>query len=177
LFVGARPQRAIENMAATANFNRLLGTLLLDGGEGDLYVQTSDALGNKKYVMLYFSAKYCPPCRSFTPLLAEAYNAHKRHLQSNVDGDEIEVVFVSFDSTSLEYNEYKSTMPWPAVPFDNLWRMGIKDSLSRAFGIRSIPTLIILDGQSGDIVTRNGRSEYSNFFQGEYEVPSGCLVS
>ncbi|EJK50409.1 hypothetical protein THAOC_30626, partial [Thalassiosira oceanica] len=39
---------------------------------------------------------------------------------SNVDGDEIEVVFVSFDSTSLEYNEYKSTMPWPAVPFENL---------------------------------------------------------
>ena len=130
-------------------------------------------------IRLYFSAKYCPPCRSFTPLLAGAYNAHKRHLLSNVDDDddEIEVVFVSFDSTSRECNEYKSTMPWPAVPFDNLWRMGIKDSLARGFGIRSIPTLIVLDGQSGEVVTRNGRSEYSNFFKGEYEVPSGCLVS
>ena len=44
---------------------------------------------------LYFSAKYCPPCRSFAPILAEAYNAHKRHhLQSNVDDDDIEVVSV-----------------------------------------------------------------------------------
>ncbi len=30
---------------------------------------------NKAYVMLYFSAHWCPPCKRFTPVLSEWYIA------------------------------------------------------------------------------------------------------
>jgi len=42
-----------------ANLDRLLGTLLLDG-EGE-FVQTSDAVGKKKYVMYVVSSRVTKP--------------------------------------------------------------------------------------------------------------------
>ena len=44
-----------------------------------------------KYVGIYFSAHWCPPCRNFTPVLAEFYNA------VNQNGKIFEVIFVSSD--------------------------------------------------------------------------------
>jgi thiol-disulfide isomerase/thioredoxin len=42
-----------------------------------------------KVTGLYFSAKWCPPCRAFTPQLAEFYNSKRGTT------DEFEIVFVS----------------------------------------------------------------------------------
>jgi nucleoredoxin len=44
-----------------------------------------------KYVGVYFSAHWCPPCRRFTPKLASTYN----FLQAT--GKPFEVIFVSAD--------------------------------------------------------------------------------
>merc|ERR1719171_1349615 len=46
----------------------------LQGTSGE--VKTSDALSGKSGVLVYFSAHWCPPCRGFTPKLAEFYNKH-----------------------------------------------------------------------------------------------------
>merc|ERR1711998_484877 len=51
-------------------------------------VPTTDALQNKVFG-LYFSAHWCPPCRGFTPKLAETYNTLK------AAGKNFEIVFVS----------------------------------------------------------------------------------
>ncbi|KAL3794621.1 hypothetical protein ACHAWO_007487 [Cyclotella atomus] len=163
-------------------FDELLGTMLLNSKGEEVF--TSTALEGKKYVMLYFSAHWCPPCRAFTPLLAEAYNAHIKYLnetntaegaevkaEQNSTG-EIEVIFISLDSAVSEYEQYRSTMPWFSVPHAILWRLNIKDE------VRSIPTLVILDGESGEVITRNGKGEYSTYFKGDYQVASsGCTVS
>ncbi len=34
-----------------------------------------DVLEGYKLYAIYFSAHWCPPCRNFTPMLAEFYNA------------------------------------------------------------------------------------------------------
>ena len=68
-------------------------------------------------------------------------------------------------------------MPWMSVSYNNLWKMQIKDTLSKKYGVRSIPTLVVLDGETGEVVTRNGKGEYTPFFKGEYKTSSGCIVS
>ncbi|KPI87546.1 tryparedoxin-like protein [Leptomonas seymouri] len=53
-------------------------------------VLASEAFKSKKYVLIYFSAHWCPPCQRFTPLLADFYDSHK-------DRCSFEVLFVSSD--------------------------------------------------------------------------------
>ena len=129
-------------------------------------------------IRLYFSAHWCPPCRRFTPLLGEAYNAHKQYIQdNNIPEEDIEVIFISLDSVQTDFDTYRSKMPFYSVPFANLWLLNIKDKLSDRFAIRSIPTLVILNGQDGSVITKNGKGEYATYFKGEYEVPSSCCIS
>jgi len=54
-------------------------------------VDAATALEQKELVLYYFSAHWCPPCRRFTPMLAEFY---KEASQLGV-----EVVFVSGDQS------------------------------------------------------------------------------
>jgi len=137
-----------------------------------------------QYHRLYFSAHWCPPCRKFTPQLAEAYSAHKAYVlanslaESNTIG-EIEVIFISLDSVKSEFDSYRNNMPWLTVPFENLHKLQVKDTLSQKFSVRGIPALIVLDGSSGKVVTKNGRGEYGKYFKGEYTTgsTSGCILS
>jgi len=63
-------------------------------------------------VGLYFSAHWCPPCRGFTPDLADFYNQTKQKV-----GDKLEIVFISSDRTEGDWKGYFSEMPWLALPF------------------------------------------------------------
>lgn len=100
-----------------------------------------------KFVGLYFSAHWCPPCRAFTPELIKLAET----LESS--GKHIEVVFVSSDRSEESFGKYLETMPWWAVPFGDS-RM---DQLKTIFGVDGIPTFVILDG-TGEVITLNGRT-------------------
>ena len=75
-------------------------------------------------VALYFSAHWCPPCRSFTPKLANAYSKNFSH--------ELEVVFVSSDQDEAAFQEYYSSQPWLALPFGN---RSLKEQLGKKYGV------------------------------------------
>jgi thiol-disulfide isomerase/thioredoxin len=66
-----------------------------------------------KSIGFYFSAYWCPPCRAFTPNLAKLYKEAQENSQS------FRFVFVSCDRDEASFNEYRSTMPWPAVPLNS----------------------------------------------------------
>ncbi|XP_033747442.1 nucleoredoxin-like [Pecten maximus] len=100
-----------------------------------------------KFVGIYFSAHWCPPCRAFTPEVIKLYEK----LESN--GKHIEVVFVSSDRSEESFSKYLETMPWWAIPFGDS-RM---EQLKAIFGVDGIPTFVILDG-NGEVVTLNGRT-------------------
>lgn len=135
-------------MAATTNaFTELLGeTLVSAAGQ----VATSEALAGKEAVALYFSAHWCPPCRAFTPKLAEWY-------QASLQAKGLEIVFVSSDQDEGQFKEYFEGMPWLALPFE---ARTLKGSLSDKYGIQGIPSLVILDA-AGNTITAEGRAAVS----------------
>jgi len=95
----------------------------------------SSTLDNK-HLMLYFSAKWCPPCQAFTPVLSNAYsNLKEKH------GDEFELLFVSSDREVDSFNEYYGKMTFGAMPYEE---REAKLQLANLFGIRGIPALLIL---------------------------------
>lgn len=51
-----------------------------------------------KNVLLYFSAHWCPPCRTFIPKLTEAYDKIKEN------DDALEVVFISSDRDQASFD-------------------------------------------------------------------------
>jgi thiol-disulfide isomerase/thioredoxin len=98
-------------MAEATPWQALLGaTLTTSAGE---QIDTA-TLTKFKTVSLYFSAHWCPPCRGFTPRLAQAYSEYQA---SAGDAAEAEVVFVSADRSAQSFQEYHKEMPFPAVPF------------------------------------------------------------
>merc|ERR550514_1500176 len=122
-------------------------TLLTKDGEKP----TSEILKDK-VVGIYFSAHWCPPCRGFTPKLAQAYTKDLKALG-------MEVVFVSSDRDEDAFNSYhRGEQPWLALPYA---RRDLKGTLSKKFKVSGIPTFVILDGATGELITKDGRAAFS----------------
>jgi len=131
----------------------LLGDKLL---AGSCETSTADALSGKGAVALYFSAHWCPPCKGFTPKLAQWYSSHLKDKG-------LEIVFVSSDSDDGAFQEYFKEMPWLALPYSDRQK---KETLSKKFGVNGIPSVIILDAD-GNVITKDGRGALSEDPTGE----------
>ena len=104
-----------------------------------------------KVVGIYFSAHWCPPCRTFTPSLVKFRDKNKA---------EFEVVFVSLDNSPEEKKEYMKhdKMKWLTLE-GNRSKEG--EELAQKFGIQGIPSLIIMS-PDGRPITPDGRSHVSS---------------
>ena len=96
---------------------------------------TAEKLKDFKIIGVYFSAHWCPPCRAFTPKLAEAYNEY------NTGGKKVEIVFVSSDKDKTSWDEYYGEMPWMAIPFADPRIPALK----KKYNVTGIPTLVIIN--------------------------------
>mmetsp|Transcript_8684 Transcript_8684/g.14730 ORF Transcript_8684/g.14730 Transcript_8684/m.14730 type:complete len:374 (+) Transcript_8684:50-1171(+) len=103
-----------------------------------------------KMVAVYFSAHWCGPCRQFTPLLGQVYQAVK----SAGKADKFEVVFCSADHSEPEFKSYFQSMaPWLAIDYEDDER----ESFMGTFKVQGIPKLVIL-APDGRMITDNGVS-------------------
>ncbi|XP_051848175.1 nucleoredoxin [Antechinus flavipes] len=125
----------------------IAGSLLRNSGQA---LDSSCLEGS--HVGVYFSAHWCPPCRSLTRVLVESYRKIKE------SGQKFEIIFVSADRSEDSFKQYFSEMPWLAVPYTDEAR---RSRLNRLYGIQGIPTLIVLDPK-GEMITRQGRVEVLN---------------
>eukprot|EP00927_Polykrikos_kofoidii_P068109 TRINITY_DN634_c0_g1_i5.p1 TRINITY_DN634_c0_g1~~TRINITY_DN634_c0_g1_i5.p1 ORF type:complete len:418 (+),score=72.36 TRINITY_DN634_c0_g1_i5:74-1327(+) len=109
-----------------------------------------EALTGKVYG-LYFSAHWCPPCRGFTPKLAEWYT-------KDLKAKGFEVLFVSSDRDEGSFKEYFGEMPWLALDYADRKR---KEQLSSLFGVSGIPSFVLVDSD-GSTITKDGRAAVSS---------------
>ena len=114
------------------------------GGE----VTVGEALGNVKVVGLYFSGHFCPPCKAFTPVLAELYN------EVNASGKVLEIVFVSCDHSMGDYTTYFATMPWLAIQQGD----PRVNTIASKFSVSGIPRLVILK-PDGTVIAQDARGK------------------
>jgi len=122
---------------------------------GETFLKGEETVGKEaiegKTLGLYFSAHWCPPCRGFTPKLAEWYKKMKPEL-----GEQFEIIFCSGDSDEGAMKSYYKEQcdaggDWLCMPF------ATKDKLDPLFEISGIPTFIIVD-PSGKVINKSARS-------------------
>lgn len=131
----------------------ILGDTLVDKDGGT--VDVGAALAGKGACMLFFSAKFCPHCEDFFPILAKAYEDYEA-LRKTTNGSDVEVVFVSRDRNTKDFQDkigqlQLRSLPWHAVPFSDGRRL---DRLTTKYGIQYIPAVITLAGDGTDITPR-----------------------
>lgn len=110
-------------------------------------------LAATEVVGIYFSAHWCPPCRGFTPKLAETYK------KVVADGKSLEIVFVSSDKDQAAFDEYAAEQPWAKLAFEN---RDAKARLSKKYKVSGIPSLVLVDGKTGKTITKDGRAAIGN---------------
>jgi nucleoredoxin len=131
----ANPSGAIASLVKGA---------LVDSRNGILRTHLDADLEKKKLIGLYFSARWCPECRKFTPKLVAYYNkvvaAHP----------EFEILFISNDKSSSAMEAYMrdEQMPWPALNYDKIaGNEGV-----RKYAGAGIPCLVIVD-DTGKVIS------------------------
>ena len=138
---------------ASSAMSALLGPVLFskaaaEGPEEPFGEAATDAaLAGADFVMVYCSAHWCPPCRGFTPVLSE--------WQARL-GDKLKVktVFASSDKSATEFASYFASHSWDlALPFQDV----AVELISRYFEVEGIPTLLVFDAKTGELVTADGR--------------------
>jgi len=93
-----------------------------------------EVLAEKEIVLIYFSGHWCPPCRTFTPVLKKFYQ--------NVSEKGVEVIFVSSDESKEDMVNYMNESHGDWYAFDHGSKIGQK--LKKKFHVSGIPTLVAL---------------------------------
>ncbi|MCK5834153.1 MAG: redoxin domain-containing protein [Lentisphaeria bacterium] len=117
--------------------------------------QVTKAMVRKRFLLVYFSAHWCPPCRAFTPKLVKWYNE---------DHKDYEIIFVSSDSGDEKMKAYmeETKMPWIGIKRRSDSEVLINKKFKTGGGI---PNLVLIE--KGKIVT----SSYEN---GQYRGPDNA---
>ncbi len=108
-------------------------------------------LFKKQDFILSFCVR-CPPCRSFTPVLIEFYNKHATEKN-------FEIIFISSDRDEKSFNDYYKDMPWLTLDFKDRKN---KEELGKKFSVTGIPTFILIDADSGDVICADARDQIQN---------------
>lgn len=139
-----------------------------------VFPSLANPMASSQMLGLYFASSWCPDCTPVTPVLKSIYESQPQVSES--EKKLMEIVYVSSDNNKNQMEETmeKSHGKWSFVPFgesEEIAKIKIKfgacaakeaPGLSllgpgrRKFGI---PTLIVIDCETEDILTTNGVSD------------------
>ena len=127
------------------------GSLLCEHARTELLLNKSGVVTKvstklrKSIVAILFSASWCPPCKTFTPQIAQFMHPY-------ASGRKFEVIFLSLDRDERSFSEYfLNHHPWLAIPYS----CGTRTTVPSYFQVQGIPSLIIFDW-NGQVIERNG---------------------
>jgi nucleoredoxin len=145
-----------DSKAGNERLISMIGPNLVDAS-GEMV--SSNVLKTKKNVLLYFSAKWCPPCRKFTPTLVNFFD-------QNAQAKDFTIVFVSSDRSAADQMKYMTDykMDFFAVPLDRVNASGLKQT----YGDRGIPNLVWLNPE--------GTAVAKSYVDGNYVGPNRVLA-
>ena len=133
----ADAQERKEDLNASELFESVAPLIVNNKGEP----VEGKAVMDKPYLLFYWSAHWCGPCRKFTPKLVEFYNTHG-------GGDKFEIILVSSDRNEEAMKEYmsKEKMPWHAIDYSRK-----KDAGLKKFCGRGIPNIMLIDREGNQL--------------------------
>jgi len=115
-------------------------------------VSASSLKDSVDYIGIYFSAHWCPPCRSFTPTLNSWYNKNLK-----AGNHKFEFIFNTWDRTEDDHKSYwREKMDFLSRKFDD---KNVRKGLDKMFEVQGIPTLVIVDAKTGNLVTKDARGK------------------
>ncbi len=91
------------------------------------------AANKGKVTLIMFWATWCPACKTELPVLEQ--------LRAKYPKDKLDIVAMSVDDTDQAMHDYLKARP------TTLTVLMAKGDVSNEFGVRSIPSLVIFDGE------------------------------
>lgn len=115
-------------------------------------VNIKDLFAKNRYVMLYFCAKWCAPCKAFTQVLTKYCRSLRERLGSNYD---LQVIICSMDVEEEEFQDYFLDMlpSWLAIPYYDKWRV---EALSERLNVENIPHVVVISSD-GVVINLSAR--------------------
>jgi nucleoredoxin len=149
--VGSRPKPTNLSGFAAKFSNSLM---IMDDGTPQSF--DTAKLEGVKYYAFYYSASWCPPCRTFTPDLVSFYRSFKPFHR------EFELIFVDLDHNQDDMLNYmrSDSMRWPAVWYADIDNSEIE---AKKYCGPGIPCLVLVDDK--------GRVLSDTFVNGQYSDP------
>jgi nucleoredoxin len=129
-----------------------------DGGTARAF--DTSKLAGVKYWAFYYSASWCPPCRSFTPDLVSFYRGFKP------DHPDFELIFVNLDKDEDAMENYmrSDSMPWPAIWYADIDNPELE---AKKYCGAGIPCLVLVDSD-GNVMS-------DSFQDGQYVGPQHVI--
>jgi thiol-disulfide isomerase/thioredoxin len=118
----------------------------------DSFAAFDTSLGDAAYLLVCFSASYCPSCETFMPKLEGGY---QHALEA---GKSCRVLLIGCDKTLEKFDNYRNKFPeFLSFSFDET--QSLKQSLRDKWDIKTIPHVVVLDRLSAKVVQLNVRFE------------------
>ncbi|KAH0483484.1 MAG: hypothetical protein KVP17_004135 [Porospora cf. gigantea B] len=122
----------------------------------------SDIEAKCDVVGIYFGSLSCSACKDFVPAAAEHYAKYNEGITSHPK--KYEIVYVSCDKTSEEFTDAMASCPWLTIPLED---GDARQKSLESFNISGLPSLILLDPKTGEVLTEEGVMGYNKDRSGE----------
>lgn len=93
----------------------------------------------------YFSSS----CRQFTPILMDFYDKYAQEKN-------FEIIYLGSGGDEQSFNRFYKEMPWLTLEFKEQNKRKI---LQEKFRVPSVPTLILLDGDTGKVICKYAKDK------------------